>query len=129
MLRKMLNLWPFLGLALAATVLAQGPGEKPTQAVAPADIIAPTIGDMPKGTQATVPPDALIIDDAKKVWLNKIQPVGGDTGVIVHYMKDGTYEVEIRDDKLRWLTVPISAEMRKIILPVKTLHLRAPEKK
>lgn len=103
-------------------------GQQPTeQAIAPADIIAATIADMPPGTQATASPEALVIDENKKVWLNKHQPVGGETGVVIHYLKDGSYEVEIKDEKLKWLKVPLTDDIKKVLVPVKTLHL--PKKK
>jgi hypothetical protein len=75
---------------VSGLVMAQAPGQPPAQAEAPASIIAATVADIPKGTKATVSPEAVVIDEAKKVWLNKHVPVGGDTGVTALHLEDGT---------------------------------------
>ncbi len=94
------------------------------QATAPQDIIVSTIADMPKDSQAPVAPESLVIDENQKVWLNKHQPINvGDSGIVVHYLKNGTYEVEIKDDKLRWIKVPLTDELKKALVPVRILHL------
>jgi uncharacterized alpha/beta hydrolase family protein len=97
------------------------------QAEAPASIIAKMVSDMPPGTQATVHPETLVIDDAKKVWLNKNHPIDEESPVIVHFLKDGSYEVEIADDKLRWVKVTLTEDQKKTLVPVKAVHL--PKKK
>ncbi len=98
------------------------------QAEAPAAIIAATIADMPKGTKSSVSPEAVVIDESKKVWLNRIHLVGGETGVVVLFHQDGTYEVEISDEKLRWIKVPVTDEMKKILVPVKVLVVKPAKK-
>lgn len=100
--------------------------DKPTQAIAPQEIIAKTVADIPIGSQSTVPPDAVVIDESSKVWLNKGVPIGGE-GVIVHYVKEGHYEVEIKDDKLRWLKTQVTEETKKFLLPVKVLSIVKPK--
>lgn len=98
------------------------------QAVAPLDIIASTIVDMPLGTSAIVGPEALVVDSNKKIWLNRHHPIGGDNGITVYYTKVGTYEVEIKDDKLKWLKVPLTDDIKKALVPVSVLHLAAKKK-
>jgi hypothetical protein len=44
-------------------------------------------------------------------------------------MKDGSWELEIRDNKLRWIKVPVTEEMRKILYPVAKVHAPKEEKK
>jgi hypothetical protein len=95
----------------------------PAQAEAPTAIIADTVADMPPNSQSNVPAEALVIGEDKKVWVNRVQPTGGDAGVIVHHMKDGSWEFEINDHKLRWLKIPINEEMRKILYPVAKVHI------
>lgn len=94
---------------------------------APPEIIASTIADMPLGTQTCVNPEALIIDENKKVWLNKYSPISAESPIVVHYMKDKTFEVEVKDDKIRWLKVPLTDDLKKALVPVKTIHV--PKKK
>jgi hypothetical protein len=101
----------------------------PAQAEAPASIIADTVADMPPNSQSNVPAEALVIGEDKKVWINRVQPTGGDAGVVVHHMKDGSWELEIRDNKLRWIKVPVTEEMRKILYPVAKVHAPKEEKK
>lgn len=110
-----------LSVAMGVWAFAQAPA--PMQAEAPASIIAATIADMPLGTQVTINPESIIIDENKKVWLYKSHPVGGETSIVVHYMKDGTYEIEIKDEKLRWLKTPVTDELKKFLVPVKAVHL------
>jgi hypothetical protein len=106
---------------------AQAP--KSVQAEAPLEIIALTISDIPMGGSATVSPEALVIAEDKKLWLNKHQPVGSEVGITVYRLKDGTYEVELKDEKLKWLKVPITDEFRKALIPVSVLHMPQPPKK
>jgi hypothetical protein len=102
--------------------------DKVNQASAPDSILIKTVGEIPKGAQAMVTPEALVVGDDKKCWLNKLLPtVTEDSGVVVHYMKDGSYEVEIKDSKLRWIKVPVNDDMRKVLLPVSRIHV--PDKK
>lgn len=109
-------------LALAGAVVAQPPAQ---QAEAPASLIAPTVVDIPKGAKAAVHPEAVVIDEDKKVWLVKQHPVaGGDpTGVTVLHQQDGTLEVEVSDPTLRWVRSPLNAEAKKSLLPVQKLTL------
>lgn len=131
-----LIVWPlFIGWAALAYFSHQHKGwaqpvapiTPPAQATAPPELIAATLADMPLGTQAQVSPEALVIDETKKVWLNKYVPVGGDGGITVFFLKDGTYEVEVKDEKMKWLKVPVTDDLKKALVPVKTLHL--PKKK
>jgi hypothetical protein len=117
-------------IAMMSSAQAQpvAPITPPSQATAPPELIAATVADIPIGAQAQVNPEALIIDENKKVWLNKHVPVGGDGGITVFYLKDGSYEVEIKDDKMKWLKVPVTNDLKKSLIPVKTLHL-PPKKK
>ncbi len=97
--------------------------QPPTQAVAPAELLAATVADIPKGQKATAPPETLVVDESSKVWLNKTLPVGTDTGITVIHQEDDSYTVEISDPKLRWIKVPLTDDLKKILLPVKILVL------
>lgn len=110
-------------------ILAPAQPPAPAQAEAPTDIIAMTVADMPAGTQSSVNPETVVIDENRKVWLNKHHPIGGDFPVVVHFLKDGSYEVEIKDGTLRWLKVPLTDDIKKSLVPVKTLHLPKKDKK
>jgi hypothetical protein len=100
---------------------------KVSQAEAPAEIIAATVVDIPKGTKVGVNPEALIIDENKKLWLNKHHPVGGETGVVVLHLEDGSLNVEISDNKLRWIKVPLTDDLKKTLLPVQKVTLIKPK--
>ncbi len=94
------------------------------QAIAPESIIMKVVGEIPKGAQHAVVAEALIIDESGKCWLHKHQPLSDDEkSIIVHYMPDGTYEVEVKDSKLRWIRVPLSDDLKKVLVPVKTIHV------
>lgn len=112
-------------LVTLSMVSAQTPA--PPQAEAPASILAATVADIPKGSKANIHPEGLVIDEAKKVWVNKHQPVGGDPGVTVLHQENGSLEVEISDEKLRWLKVPVTDDMKKMLLPVTKLTLTKPK--
>ncbi len=113
-------------LVTLSMVSAQTP-PPPAQAEAPASILAATVADIPKGSKANIHPEGLVIDEAKKVWVNKHQPVGGEPGVAVLHLENGSLEVEISDEKLRWLKVPINDDMKKMLLPVTKLSLTKPK--
>lgn len=113
---------------IAIMVMVSGTIVLADQAVAPPSIIAHTVIDIPKGSKAGVGPEALIIDEGKKVWINKHHPVSVDAGMVVSHMPDGTYEVEITDEKLRWVKVPINDELKKALLPVSGLKVPIPAK-
>ncbi len=109
---------------LAGLVTAQPSAKLLIQAEAPTSIIAATVDDIPKGSKATVSPEAVVIDEAKKVWLNKHVPVGGETGVMVLHLENGTFAVEITDDKLRWLKVPLTDDLKKALILVSKIAVK-----
>lgn len=102
----------------------QGSSEE-KQAEASVEIIAPTVADLPLDSHTTASPEALVIDENKKVWLHKHQPVGGE-GIVI-FNRGGSYDVEIKDDKLKWLKIPLTDDIKKVLLPVRNLQL--PKKK
>lgn len=93
------------------------------QAEAPSSILAVTVEDIPKGSKATIGPEGLVIGEDRKVWVNKHQLVGGESGVMVLHNEDGSFAVEISDDKLRWLKTPVTNEIKKGLLPIAKVSL------
>ena len=119
-----------LALVVAAVLIGGLVAAQPAvlaQAEAPESIIAETIADIPKGIKATVNPEAVVIDEVKKVWLNKHVPVGGEAGVTVLHLENGSYAVEIDDNKLRWLKVKLNDDLKKALIPVNKITLIQPK--
>jgi hypothetical protein len=108
-------------------LMVTGPEKPTTQATAPDEIMVRTVADIPPGAQADASPEALVVGDDKKCWLNRLQPLGDKTGMVVHFMKNGTYEVEVQDTKLRWIKVPINEDMQKFLVPVAKVHVAKPK--
>ena len=113
----------------------KGPTVGGEHAIAPEALLATRIADMKVGDKFGTSPEALLVDEDRRAWLNPRYVVADtdEAPLTVKRDKDG-YQVEINDKKLRWAKVSLDStaderELKKTLIPVRSLILRGGKEK